>query len=94
MSGAPEDIGFDRGYCCAVANIVRTHGDTVIARDVLRANEPGDWNDIDASDRDIIEQSGIKSNNYVTVKTEDVLLKIKEWKDNAQDSAPNPEKAD
>lgn len=54
MSGAPEDKGFDRGYCCAVANILRTHGDTVIARDVLRANEPGDWNDVDVSDRDII----------------------------------------
>ena len=62
MSGSPEDIGFDRGYCCAVANILRTHSDTVIARDVLRANEPGDWNDIDTSDRDIIEKSGIKSN--------------------------------
>ena len=62
MSGAPEDRGFDRGYCCAVANILRTHGDSLIARDVLRANEPGDWNDIDTEDRDIIEQFKIKSN--------------------------------
>ena len=54
MSGAPEDIGFDRGYVCAVANILRTHGDTVIARDVLRANEPGDWNNVDIADKDII----------------------------------------
>jgi hypothetical protein len=68
MSGAPEDIGFDRGYCCAVANILRTHGDTVIARDVLRANEPGDWNDIDTSDRDIIEKSGLNSNTPNTGK--------------------------
>jgi len=29
---------------------------------VLRANEPGDWNDIDPADRDVIEQFKIKSN--------------------------------
>jgi hypothetical protein len=61
---------------------------------------------IEVTDKDCIDLSDDRTeinilysadkfgSNYVTVKTEDVLLKIKEWKDNAQDSAPNPEKAD
>lgn len=29
---------FSIGYCCAVANIIRTHGESTIAEDVLACN--------------------------------------------------------
>lgn len=29
---------FTQGYCCAVANILRLHGDSTIAEDVYRQN--------------------------------------------------------
>jgi hypothetical protein len=55
-----DKIGFDRGYCCAVAEILRTHGESVIAKDVLMANEPNSWGDIDTQDLEIINQFKIR----------------------------------
>lgn len=41
---------FDQGFVLAVAEIMRQHGEDVIARDVLNANRPRDWGIIDQYD--------------------------------------------
>jgi hypothetical protein len=43
-------IGFDAGYVCAVANIIRLHREPGIAKDVLRENPPEAWGDISEYD--------------------------------------------
>jgi uncharacterized UPF0146 family protein len=45
-----RQIAFDQGFILAVAEIMRTHGEDVIASDVLRANRPDDWGHIDNED--------------------------------------------
>jgi len=47
------DKGFNQGYLCAVANIMRTHGEDVIAKDVLRggpSRKEAMESDIDGND--------------------------------------------
>ena len=61
-------IEFDRGYVCAVANIISAHGEDVIARDVLRANMPRNWNDIDAYDRNILKKAGLIPNTAMRLE--------------------------
>lgn len=51
-----ETLWFERGYVCAVAEIIRTHGADVIAEDVLRGLGSIDWNDIDETDRDTLAE--------------------------------------
>ncbi len=51
---------FDKGYVCAVANLLRLHDEPTLARDILKENPPSDydwWNEIDVSDRTIILQN-------------------------------------
>jgi hypothetical protein len=45
---------FTRGYVCAAAEIMRTHGNKQIARDVLRSAGKVDWNDINEADREAL----------------------------------------
>jgi hypothetical protein len=57
--GEQRDNGsrwFERGYVCAAAEIIRTHGEDVIARDVLRGIGLIDWDDIDEGDRDALKE--------------------------------------
>jgi hypothetical protein len=50
---------FNQGYVCAVANIVKMHGEDSIARDVLRGAGRIDWSEIDQYDREILEKVGL-----------------------------------
>jgi len=50
---------FMRGYICAVAEILRTYGDTVIARDVLKGAGKVDWRIIDKPDKKTIRMYGL-----------------------------------
>lgn len=49
-----EELEFKRGYFLAVANIMQTHGEDVIAIDVLRAYGPVDLVGIDSYDKTIL----------------------------------------
>lgn len=45
-----KSIGFDQGYICATANIIKIHGEETIAKDVLNANyslEDADKHDLE-----------------------------------------------
>lgn len=45
-----KSIGFNQGYICATANIIKTHGEDTIAKDVLNANfslEDADEHDLE-----------------------------------------------
>jgi len=46
---------FERGYVCAVAEIIRTHGEDVVAKDVLRGILPVNWRNIDEYDREALK---------------------------------------
>lgn len=50
---------FNQGYVCAVANIVKMHGEDTIAKDVLRGAGNIDWSEIDPYDREILEKVGL-----------------------------------
>ena len=56
---------YEEGYICAVANILRLHDETVIARYVLNQISPNSFNfsEIADKDREIIIKSGIFNNN-------------------------------
>ena len=56
MSNTNRDAEwFERGYVCAVAEIIRTHGEDVVAKDVLRAVLPINWTKIDEYDRNALK---------------------------------------
>jgi hypothetical protein len=46
-----DEAQFERGYVCAVAEIIRTHDEGVVAKDVLRGMLPINWRNIDEYDR-------------------------------------------
>ena len=53
-----RDKGFIQGYCCAVASIMRTHGDDVIACDVLAEGvslEDVKLADVDEYDMEVLD---------------------------------------
>lgn len=54
---SPWQRAFIQGYACAVANIIRTHGEDGIAWDVFVANkcEP---KECDAGDREVLQKAG------------------------------------
>lgn len=52
-------LTFEQGYVCAVATMLRQHGETVYARDLLQCIEPVNWKKIPPCDREIIEQCGL-----------------------------------
>lgn len=60
MAKSPWAQAFDQGYACAVANIIRTHGEDGIARDVLSCNRP-DPKYIEESDREVLERAHLLS---------------------------------
>ncbi len=45
-----ESLGFVQGYCCAVAEILRQHGEDVVAKDVFRGIGKVNRQDIDDYD--------------------------------------------
>jgi hypothetical protein len=57
LEGAGQDeryVAFDQGYVCAVADIIKSHGDETLARDVLMGLGPVDWTKIDKRDLDTL----------------------------------------
>lgn len=50
---------FIQGYVCAVAEIIRTHDQPTIARDVLKGVGKVDWRTIDEFDRETLRKAGI-----------------------------------
>ena len=59
MSVKPSGSQFTRGYVCAVAEIIRSHGEDIIAGDVLIAAGLVDWSKIDAADREVLAKAGL-----------------------------------
>lgn len=59
MSDKKLQIEWERGYICAVANIIHTHGDTVIAKDVLMGCSNPDWTHIDSYDVKTLVKAGL-----------------------------------
>lgn len=55
MSESKLDLEFRRGYYIAVANIMRTHGADVIAKDVLRGYGNVDFEGIDPYDVKVLQ---------------------------------------
>lgn len=54
-----EHCEFERGYICAVAEIIRMHDEPVIAKDVLRGIGRVDWSLIDEYDRTTLRGAGL-----------------------------------
>lgn len=59
MRKSPAGCAFDQGYVCAVANIIRTHREDVIAKDVLAAAGVIDWTLIAAEDLKVLREAGL-----------------------------------
>lgn len=64
MATRNESISFERGYVCAVATTLRQHGDTVIAADALRTLGLISWINVDAYDRQIFKDAGLKLSDF------------------------------
>lgn len=58
-SRATKHSAFIRGYICAVAEILRTHDEPTIAKDVLRAAGKVDWSQIDKADVEPLRAAGL-----------------------------------
>ena len=52
--GAMEELEFRRGYYLAVAVIIRSHDETQVAEDVLKAYGPVDFEGIDGYDVEVL----------------------------------------
>lgn len=52
---------FDHGYICACADIIRTHGEPTIARDVLKGVAPAnlDWSKANDLDVKVLFEAGL-----------------------------------
>jgi hypothetical protein len=52
---------FESGYICAVAQILRLHGDVTMAKDVLQGVGPAkvNWNEVAPEDRFVLEKFGL-----------------------------------
>lgn len=59
-------LTFEQGYVCAVANLLRDHGQTTMAGDLLRGIGNVDWSKIDPYDRDEIKRHGLLPNTEVS----------------------------
>lgn len=59
MSSSPWEQAFEQGYICAVANIIRTHDEPTIAKDVLAAQMPKDWSKVDKLDYQTLHKAGL-----------------------------------
>ena len=57
--------GFRDGYFCAVANILRTHGEDVVARDVLRGFGAVDIENLNPDDFEVLKQYGLETSLVV-----------------------------
>jgi len=78
----PND--FERGYVCAVANILKLYDENEIARDVLNQISPStfDFSKIVSADKDVIIKSRIYRENNVFFTYRDVCYrkgKNEEW---------------
>lgn len=55
-------LTFQDGYICAVANIIRTHDQPVIAKDVLKGLGKVDWSKVEPEDHAIFKEYGLTEN--------------------------------
>lgn len=54
---------FMQGYVCAVAEIIRTHDEPTVAKDVLRGIGNVNWDCIDDYDKETLQKAGIYTPN-------------------------------
>jgi hypothetical protein len=56
-----KPLTFEQGYVCAVATLLRQHGEETMAKDLLGCIAP-DWASIDAYDKEILSKHGLLPN--------------------------------
>jgi hypothetical protein len=56
---SPESLSFEQGYVCAVATLLRQHGASVYAKEMLRCIGKWDWSRIDPYDLEALEEHGL-----------------------------------
>lgn len=59
-----SEKAFQRGYVCAVATLVKSHGADVEADELLRALGSINWRWIDQYDKDNLKEGGIILSRY------------------------------
>ena len=59
LGEACERLTFEQGYICAVATLLRQHGETVYAKDLLACMCNVDWSKIDKYDIEALDQFGL-----------------------------------
>ena len=52
-------LAFTQGYICAVASLVKMHGEDTMAKDLLGGIGKVDWKNIDEYDRNILREAGL-----------------------------------
>jgi hypothetical protein len=57
-------LTFQDGYICAVANIIRTHDDPVIAKDVLKALGKVDWSKVEPDDHTLLREYKLTTDTF------------------------------
>lgn len=50
---------FQDGYICAVANIIRTHDEPTIAKNVLKEFGKVNWSKVEPEDRALLQKHGL-----------------------------------
>ena len=60
-----KPLTFEQGYVCAVATLLRQHGEETMAKDLLGCIAP-DWASIDACDKEILALHGLLPNVAVS----------------------------
>jgi hypothetical protein len=57
-----KPLTFEQGYVCAVATLLRQHGEETMAKDLLGCIAP-DWASMDAYDKEILALHGLLPND-------------------------------
>lgn len=58
-------LTFEQGYVCAVATLLRQHGETTIAKDVMGCMPNVDWSKIDPFDKEAFAEYGLLPNSEI-----------------------------
>jgi len=61
VAAGSAPLTFEQGYICAVATLLRQHGEETIAKDLLCCVAP-DWSTIDDYDKEILQSHGLLPN--------------------------------